>query len=62
MIIIIFQFALSNPTDCDNDASSRHYLATVCLIFGSYSASFLTELMMIAVGLRGRQPLPLLIT
>ncbi|CAL8469008.1 g8549 [Coccomyxa elongata] len=53
VIIIIFQFALSKPTDCDNDTPSRHYLATVCVIFGSYSTSFLTELLMIAVGLRG---------
>lgn len=43
VIIIVFQFGLSRPTDCNNDVSGRHYLATVCLTFGSYSASFMTE-------------------
>ncbi|CAL8469007.1 g8548 [Coccomyxa elongata] len=53
VVIIVFQFGLTKPTNCNNDYGSSNYLATVCLIFGAYSASFLTELAIIAVGLRG---------
>ncbi|BDA42994.1 probable nuclear valosin-containing protein-like at C-terminar half [Coccomyxa sp. Obi] len=52
VVIIVFQFGLTKPMKCNNDYASRNYLATVCLIFVAYSASFFTELAMMVVGLR----------
>jgi hypothetical protein len=52
-MISVFQYGLGRPNKCENDASGRRYLATVCLMYGTYVANLIGEFLLIVVGLRG---------
>ena len=53
VVIIVLQFGLSSPRQCDNDAAGREYMAAVCMMFGSFASSLVLELLMIIIGSRG---------
>ena len=53
VVIIVLQFGLSSPRQCDDDVAGREYMAAVCMMFGSFATSLLLELLMIIIGSRG---------
>ncbi|KAA6427714.1 MAG: sn1-specific diacylglycerol lipase alpha, partial [Trebouxia sp. A1-2] len=53
IFIIVWPFGITNVHKCNNFKAGRHFQAAVCLFFGLYVLSFVQELLITVIGLRG---------
>ena len=53
VFIIIWPFGITNVDKCNNTKAGRHFLAAVSLFFILYVLSFIQELLITVIGLRG---------
>lgn len=54
IFIIIWPFGITHVHRCTNNKAGRQFLAAVCLFFGLYVLSFIQELLITVIGLRGQ--------
>ncbi|KAL0048262.1 hypothetical protein WJX82_011336 [Trebouxia sp. C0006] len=53
IFIIVWPFGITNVHKCNNFKAGRQFQAAVCLFFGLYVLSFVQELLITVIGLRG---------
>ena len=53
IFIIVWPFGVTKVRKCDNTTAGRHFLASVALFFILYVLSFIQELLITLIGLRG---------
>lgn len=58
IFIIVWPFGITKVHMCIDTKAGRQFLAAVCLFFGLYVLSFIQELLITLIGLRG--PIPVL--
>ena len=54
IFIIVWPFGVTKLRKCDNTTAGRHFLASTSLFFILYVLSFLQELLITLIGLRGK--------
>lgn len=55
VFIIAWPFGVTKMRKCDNTTAGRHFLASVALFFILYVLSFIQELLITLIGLRGKK-------
>lgn len=53
IFIIVWPFGVTKVRECDHTTAGRHFLASVSLFFILYVLSFVQELLITLIGLRG---------
>ena len=54
IFIIVWPFGITHVHRCTDNKAGRQFLAAVCLFFGLYVLSFIQELLIVVIGLRGQ--------
>lgn len=53
IFIVVWPFGITPVRECDNTKAGRQFLSSVALFFGPYVLSFIQELLILLIGLRG---------
>ena len=54
IFIIVWAYAITNVDKCNSTTAERHFFATATLFFILYVLSFIQELLITLIGLRGK--------